>query len=59
MSGRSIVRRWRGSASIVGYWEGTGREHVVVVVGPQWNDGRRRKGVVRVCHGRTPEGGRI
>ena len=23
------------------------------------NDGRRRKGVARVCHGRTPEGGRF
>ena len=35
-------------------------EHVVVViVGPQWNDVRRRKGVARVCHGRMPEGGRI
>jgi len=30
---------------MVGYWESAGREHVVVIVGPQWNDGRRRKGV--------------
>jgi len=40
------LRRRQGSASMVGYWEGAGREHVgVITVGPQWNDGRRRKGV--------------
>ena len=45
MSSRSIVRRRQGSASMVGYWEGAGREHVIVIMGPQWNDGRQRKGV--------------